>query len=344
MNCDNQDSAVVPGPLDLLVIQPTPFCNIDCTYCYLPNRQSTKRIQATTLDRLFTQVFDCGIVRGPFTVVWHAGEPLVLPPAFFSEAIELLEKHNRAGIAVQHSFQTNAILIDDAWADFIKERDLRIGVSVDGRHSSTTGFGRAARERARYARVVEGMDRLRKRDIPFHVISVLTRHSLDYPDELFDFYQSQGITRVGFNIEEIEGPNTSSSLTQPDSRATLVSFLSRFYDLAERANPGLYVREFEGMREHCSTVRTNRLTIINRRPWQLSASIATATSARSHPSYWGCRARNTAAFHWKCAYRHTGGCSSLFLSWQRCGTISAPASTAAGQPVPTSITVAAVRR
>ena len=32
------------GPLDLLVIQPTPFCNIDCSYCYLPTRQSKERM------------------------------------------------------------------------------------------------------------------------------------------------------------------------------------------------------------------------------------------------------------------------------------------------------------
>jgi len=26
--------------LQLLVIQPTPFCNIDCRYCYLPDRSN----------------------------------------------------------------------------------------------------------------------------------------------------------------------------------------------------------------------------------------------------------------------------------------------------------------
>ena len=83
-----------PGPLDLLVVQPTPFCNIDCSYCYLPNRQSTKRISTAVLERLFAEVFNSGIVRGPFTVVWHAGDPLVLPPAFYEEAFDLLNRHN----------------------------------------------------------------------------------------------------------------------------------------------------------------------------------------------------------------------------------------------------------
>lgn len=245
MNHAPLDPACGPGPLDLLVIQPTPFCNIDCSYCYLPNRQSKRRIGPDVLDRLFSQVFASRIVRGPFTIVWHAGEPLVLPPAFYAEALALLERHNAANIPVEHSFQTNATLIDDAWADFILTHNLRIGVSVDGPAFLHDRFRKTRGGEGTLDRVLEGMQRLRERGIPFHAISVLTRHSLDYPDELFDFYQSQGITRVGFNIEEIEGPNTTSSLSAPATREVLVNFLARFYDLAERADPPLHVREFD---------------------------------------------------------------------------------------------------
>ncbi len=56
----------------------------------------------------------------------------MLPPAFYQDAITILERHNAAGISVTHSFQTNGTLIDDAWFDFILARGLRIGVSVDG--------------------------------------------------------------------------------------------------------------------------------------------------------------------------------------------------------------------
>ena len=36
-------------------------------------------------------------------------------------------------------------------------------------------------------------------------------------DELFDFYLEHGITSVGFNVEEIEGPHTVSSLQASDT-------------------------------------------------------------------------------------------------------------------------------
>ncbi|MGB8464086.1 MAG: hypothetical protein WCE49_04020 [Terrimicrobiaceae bacterium] len=34
----------------LLVLQASPFCNIDCDYCYLPNRTSTHRMTMHVLE------------------------------------------------------------------------------------------------------------------------------------------------------------------------------------------------------------------------------------------------------------------------------------------------------
>src|SRR5436190_21896498 len=95
------------GPLELLVVQPTPFCNINCSYCYLPDRQNTKKITLDVLEKVFAFAFSCGIVRAPFTLLWHAGEPMVLPAAFYEQATQLLERRNDSGFAVTQSFQTN---------------------------------------------------------------------------------------------------------------------------------------------------------------------------------------------------------------------------------------------
>jgi uncharacterized protein len=200
------------------------------------------------LDAVFAAVFASGLVRRPFTVVWHAGEPLVLPPAFYADAFTRLAGHNTCGVPITHSFQTNATLLDDAWCDFIAAHGLRIGVSVDGPAFLHDRCRKTRQGAGTLARVLDGMARLRAHAIPFHVITVLTRASLDYPDELFDFYRDEGVDRVGFNIEEIEGPNTASTLDAPDVRAALTRFLARFYDLAERADPPLHVREFDSTR------------------------------------------------------------------------------------------------
>lgn len=233
--------------LELLVVQPTPFCNLDCDYCYLAQRSSTARISREVLSRTFEQVFASRHVRDAFTVVWHAGEPLVLPIGFYEDAFALIREHNVAGIEVSHSFQTNGTLITPAWCDFLDRERVRIGVSVDG-----PAFLNDARRKTRHGegtheRVMRGIRCLQDHGIDFHVISVLTEASLDHADDLFRFYVENGITRVGFNIEEIEGINSASTLASGGAPAKVRSFMARFLKLVETSGGRLHVRELHGL-------------------------------------------------------------------------------------------------
>ena len=160
--------------IELLVIQPTPFCNIDCTYCYLPNRNSKAVVSKQTLLNLFSQVFTSGWFEDCLPVVWHAGEPLVLRPEFYRDAFRTIDRLKPAGLAVKHAFQTNGTLIDEAWCSFFAEEKVDVGVSIDGpryfhdRNRLTRGG------RGTFDKTITGIRALRRAQIPFHVISVLS--------------------------------------------------------------------------------------------------------------------------------------------------------------------------
>jgi uncharacterized protein len=232
------------GPLELLVVQPTPFCNIDCSYCYLPDRRNTRKITAEILEQTFAWAFRSGLVRQPFTLLWHAGEPTVLPASFYEQATVLLERYNDSGFEVTQSFQTNATLIDDAWCEFIKRRNVHVGVSVDGPAFLHDRHRRTRRGGGTFERTLRGMRRLHDHGIDFNTITVLTADSLAYPDELFDFFVENGVTSVSFNVEEIEGPNVSSSLSRSGTEERFRRFYSRFLDLVLAADRPMEVREF----------------------------------------------------------------------------------------------------
>jgi uncharacterized protein len=233
--------------LELLVVQPTPFCNLDCSYCYLPDRDDKRRIRDETLEKLFQRVDESELAPGPYTVVWHAGEPMVLEPGFYRRAFALAARHSRPGREITHSFQTNGTRITEAYCQLIQEHSVRIGVSIDGPAFLNDARRKTRSGKGTHARVLEGIATLKAHRIPFHVITVLTRESLDYPDELHAFYVEQGIEEVGFNIEEIEGPHADSSLRSPDAVERYQEFMSRFFDLAMGTEPRMQVREFESM-------------------------------------------------------------------------------------------------
>jgi uncharacterized protein len=233
--------------LELLVIQPTPFCNLDCDYCYLPHRSSTARISNEVLRHTFEKVLSSGHVQGPFTVVWHAGEPLALPIEFYENALRLIDEVNQRGVSIQHSFQTNGTLIDKAWCDFIDHHAIRIGVSVDGPAFLHDAHRKTRAGRGTHSRVMRGIQSLQQHRIDFHVITVLTAETLDYPDELFRFYLEHGICRIGFNFEEIEGIHKSSTLDSAEAAGKARAFLRRFLELVKGSEGKLTVREFTGM-------------------------------------------------------------------------------------------------
>jgi uncharacterized protein len=233
------------GPLELLVIQPTPFCNLDCSYCYLPDRTNTRRMPLDILEHVFQWVFSSGLAREPFTLLWHAGEPLVVPITWYEAAASLLLRYGEGQPPLIQSVQTNATLINEQWCDFFRRHEIEVGVSVDGPAFLHDRHRRTRQGRGTLDGVLRGIRLLNQQEIPFKVITVLTSEALDYPDELFDFYCEHGIHSVAFNPEEVEGPHTASSLQGEDMPGRFRHFLARFLELALLADPPLEVREFE---------------------------------------------------------------------------------------------------
>jgi uncharacterized protein len=230
--------------IQLLVVQPTPFCNIDCRYCYLPDRTNKAVVAEATLANLFSQVFASGWVEEGFTVVWHAGEPMVLPIDFYRRAFRLIDGLKPADLSLTHSFQTNGTLIDDAWCEFFAAEQISVGVSIDGPQPLHDINRRTRSGHGTFERTIAGIRRLRRHRVPFHVISVLSPESLAAPREMFEFYIEEGIDRVCFNVEESEGDHVSRSFGEAGIADAYYRFLREFWRLAA-ASP----EKFEFIRE-----------------------------------------------------------------------------------------------
>ena len=100
------------GPTELLIIQGSPFCNIDCNYCYLPNRSTKSRIAINTIETAIKRLIADDLINQKISVVSHAGEPLTIPIDFYIETFNRIKQIVPLNIEVYHSIQTNATLIN----------------------------------------------------------------------------------------------------------------------------------------------------------------------------------------------------------------------------------------
>ncbi len=224
----------------LLILQPTPFCNINCDYCYLPNRNSKARMKVATVQRAAERLRDDGLIGPGLTVVWHAGEPLTVSPAFYEEAIAAIRESVPSSCAVSHSIQTNAILVDDEWCNLFRRHSIRVGVSVDGPAELHDAHRRTRTRRGTHAKALRGMAKLREHGIDFHAIAVVTAATFARADAFFDFFAEQGVTDVGCNYDEAEGLHQRSSLVGHETEHA--TFLARMLERSI-ADGRLRVRE-----------------------------------------------------------------------------------------------------
>ena len=215
----------------LLIIQSTPFCNIDCRYCYLPNRSDKHRMTPETFDRVIANIVQAGIYRNRFTVAWHAGEPLAVPMAFYRECLAVTARYSSPALAIEHNFQTNGTLIDDDWAAFIKANDISVGLSIDGPAELHDRHRVDRAGRGTFERVMRGMAALKRHGVPFCIICVLTYEHLARVEELFHFLRDCGPEQIIFNFDEREGSHRETSFAAADAVPRFREFVSRMLRL-----------------------------------------------------------------------------------------------------------------
>ena len=216
------------GPIGLVVVQSTSLCNLDCSYCYLPDRQKKRVFDLDLLPLLMQRILESPYAGPEFSLVWHAGEPLTLPTSWYDEATSILyrslEQFNAQGLDFTQHVQTNATLINDAWRDC---------------------FRRNRNGRGSHAMAMKGIEALHRNDVPFHCISVVTADAMEQTERLYRFFRDNGINDVGFNIEEQEGINTTSSMQGSAMEEKYRDFLRAFWRLSEQDGYPVVLREFE---------------------------------------------------------------------------------------------------
>ena len=91
---------------------------------------------------------------------------------FFRRSVELVEQYRRPGQVVQHTFQTNGILLDDEWCAFFKKHNFLVGLSVDGPREIHDTYrvdrGRAGHVRPGDARLAAPAQARRRFQHPVH--------------------------------------------------------------------------------------------------------------------------------------------------------------------------------
>jgi uncharacterized protein len=226
----------------LLVLQATQLCNIDCTYCYVPNRTRTSQLSNEVAEAVRREIIAAGRLEPNALVLWHAGEPLTVGLTRF-DALRRAVFGGPRPDRMREQVQTNATLIDAPWAEYFAAHGVTIGVSIDG-----PAWIHDARRVNRAGRgtldaTLRGIAALNAAGADFSTITVVGDRSLDHAAELFEFLSGLGPKVIGFTIEKIEGANLESSLESARHFDRVREFFRTVTTLNAQAGHPVIIRE-----------------------------------------------------------------------------------------------------
>jgi len=236
------------SPVELVVLQGTSFCNLNCTYCDLsPDSRSTKSsMDSALLERFFGELFVSGRFAPELKVLWHSGEPLTLPPSYYDEAIDIILRLRDAlapgTVSLRFGIQTNGVLIDDNWCAFFKRHASRldIGVSCDGPSDLHDLFRVNWNGKSTHLQVLRGMDLLQSNGIKYKIIAVVSRQTLQNPDRFYQFFWNRREQLSGFHFNVLADCNSPDSelAYSVEDRSAYYSFYRRMLELSRASQNG----------------------------------------------------------------------------------------------------------
>ncbi|MBT7619308.1 MAG: anaerobic sulfatase maturase [Calditrichaeota bacterium] len=241
--------------LTTIVVKPVgPDCNLNCKYCFYLDKMSlypdnsNHKMNDETLEELISQGMKQSGTHINF--LWQGGEPALAGLAFYQKVIEF-EKQYGQGKVVGNGFQTNATLIDEKWADFLKENNFLVGLSLDGPKHIHDKYRTYKNDKGSWEKIHNVAQMLIRKGIEVNAMVSLTDYSAKYPQEIYSFLTKLGIRWMQFIpvVErDKEDPNKAAdfSLNPNDySNFLLQTFMLWYKDLSEGEQS--YIRYFENL-------------------------------------------------------------------------------------------------
>jgi len=230
-------------------------CNLDCSYCYFRETlyggrgsgSPRHRISAQMLEKFIPEYMEYVADSHVASIAWQGGEPTLAGLPFFERVVALQAAHARAPMTISNALQTNATLIDDDWAAFLRRYNFLVGVSIDGPREAHDAARKYASGRGSFDRVMLGVERLRKAGVTVNALCVVGPHNISQPRELVRFYRGEGFSHVQFipcmDFQAIEPGKPPAFLVTAEQYG---DFLRELFDLwYHDGRPALSIRTFD---------------------------------------------------------------------------------------------------
>ena len=189
-------------------------CNLRCGYCcYIdkeaafaaargharpPANTSSRWSMPEALLRRYIARRIASSAAEPVHFEWRGGEPTLLGLEYFRLVRRIQREALPPGRSVTNGLQTNGVLIDKAWADFLAREGFSVGLSVDGPadlHDRHRSFPDGSPS---HAAAMRAFGHLKETGAFCNLMCVITADSAAEPERVYGFFRAAGAQYLQF--------------------------------------------------------------------------------------------------------------------------------------------------
>jgi len=170
-------------------------CNLNCDYCFFLKKEklypgSSFRMSDQVHEAYIRQLLEAHQVP-QVTIAWQGGEPTLMGLDFFKRSVELQKKYAKPGTRIENTFQTNGILLNEAWCQFFQKNNFLIGLSLDGPQRLHDMYRKDRVGRGTFDRVVAAARLLQTHKVEFNILCTVNSKNSNHPLDVYRFFRDE---------------------------------------------------------------------------------------------------------------------------------------------------------
>ncbi|MHB0877165.1 MAG: anaerobic sulfatase maturase [Anaerolineae bacterium] len=237
-----EDEAVAGAPVAFhaLAKPAGAACNLACKYCFYLSKAdlypgSGLRMSAEVQEQYIRQTLAAHTVP-EVTIAWQGGEPTLIGLDFFRRSIEIEERYRKPGTVVRNTIQTNGLLLDDEWCEFLHRHDFLVGISIDGPRELHDAYRVDAAGRPTFDRVMRAVALLHRHGVEVNSLTTVHAANAEHGLEVYRFLRDEAGMRYVQFIPIVEWRDDGEPSTPPGVSARSVGreqygrFLTAIFD------------------------------------------------------------------------------------------------------------------
>ena len=223
-------------PFSTYVVKVVSRCNLNCSYCYMYNlqdktyRNQPGRMTLKTAQKMAFRISEHSKSQSVknINIILHGGEPLLMGIDYMSQWLATVREQLSSDLHIRFSVQSNGVLLNNDWIEFLADQGVRIGLSIDGPKKIHDLYRRHHNGEGSYDEVKAGIDLLsrhpRRAEI-FSTVMAVVNLDID-PDDLWNHFKSLGVYAFDISL-----PHANHAHPPPSGRWSYSDWLVRLFDL-----------------------------------------------------------------------------------------------------------------